>query len=386
MCGGNWRALALIVPSAGLFGTPAAAPAQRPLVAQQFLDEMAKVRDQVQTAHFELSGQKLITAESRPNSSVPGRYFPVKDARGDLTYLATLDFVNNRFRTDFTGIELFANSTGTTAAPVRKVRTYDGQKLFMHVPKGTTNERWFEGSQDLQWEVIEQKGPRGLASVFFEESYPMLFACGRMPSPGQNYRIDARSEYKAADFQFRGNVTVEGVRCALLRYVLSNRPAGYWDWFVDVKNLSRIVKFQKGYDGRVLFDLEIRYDGTSRVPKAWKFREFDNDNPKRQHMLSQQWNVTVTKAEINTVVSDAVFQPNLAPNMLVATDDGLKRVAKDGHSLKSVNPRFATVWYLAGGIVGTVLVVGVILLARKRRRRRADRPEPTSSDRLSDAG
>lgn len=351
------------------------APAQQPSAGQQFLDGMAKVRAQVRTARFELAGQQLFTAESHADSNIPDHYFPAQDARGEFTQTTILDFANNRFRNDFAGIQLFGGDEGYSVAPARKVTTYDGQHLYLHVPKDSGNGRWFEGAGELQWEIARQDR-RMLSAVFFLESYPMLFACGRLPDPGENYRIDAIAEYNAADWQPRGGAAVEGVRCAVFRWVYPTNPTAYWDWFVDVKDPSRVIRCQRASAGHVVFDLEIKYDGTARMPSAWVMRNFDNDNPGRRHKLARQWDYKVVKAEINTETAEDEFRPDLAPNMLMATEEGLKRVRGDGHSLESVSSRPDHWWPYVCGLGALGVVFGLLMYTWRRRRAASARSGP----------
>ena len=367
-----------LVIAAGLQGALYAQGDSRHASVERFLAALEARRQSVRSARFVTSGRIIYTAQSRQNFEAAGRFYPERDVIGELRELTVLDFERNRFRQDYGGLELFVDQDGIgKPATVRRVHTFDGNDLYTLKPRNNENERLYRDAppglaEAVQWD-IKKTNKKMPASIFFFASYPKLFSCGRLPQPLVNYRIDARPRYATADFKYRGEVAIAGIRCAVFRWVRPPVSSDYVELCADSEDLSRIVRWQRVSDGHYTYDLEVHYDSSSRIPSGWVFRDFDNPNPRRANKLVKEIDYRVGAAEINQAVTDSDFAPDLSPGMLVSTKDGVFPVASDGRSLIRPPTRSRYWKYFLAGIL-VALFLGFAFLCRRRlMRRRAGR-------------
>jgi|GEM_PF-6022477 len=276
-----------------------------------------------------------------------------------------------------------------------KIKTYDKPHQGKYVT--TKEKRIFDGQEATTRQyantveadaLIVQPGSYVVTlGGFLEPSdYPMLFACGVVPTSYAN--IDLRSlrrEYRTGDFRLYGTASHAGRTCLVLRTPPRNDQSGlYHEFWIDTSRKSAVVKWVVTTRGQTSALAEIEHKEVNGVwlPDAWKVNTYFIGMPD-EHELSLTQQFQCMRVEWNVPFDKSRLDLGQVPGMTVvdAKTSSLYKVGTDG---KARIPFIAdqplperSVWKDEWHVIVIITAVALVLLgvmlyrACKRRAARA---------------
>jgi hypothetical protein len=395
------KAMVLIcLPVIGcLILTGSAVRAQRPddQIKQVFADWEMR-RETIKRIRYTVVGQSI-----KPKGSYTDDMgqpitppHPPKDIamRQDSTLL--LDLAKNRFRLEMAGERYYLD--GQQAYPYAGRTLFDNQTLATENPRDA-NENAAVPRKATDPDVTisrnyARSGYHALEAVNAFYLSPLLMAHGIVPGFSAPADFDKRPD--PDDFTVRGRHFFQGRDCLVLR-TFPDRSSGlstsFDEFWIDTARESAVLYEACYANDKVRVSIEITYQQTSHgwLPLKWTGTTRDS----RGQQPINVTRLTVQAINVEPVVTDKDFQPDVKPGMYVSETihedldafgssplslkkTKLYHVAADGswnQVLDGVeNKSGSWYWYGAGGVIVAVAMAAIVF--RYLRRRGNDNTKP----------
>jgi hypothetical protein len=261
-----------------------------------------------------------------------------------------------------------------------KVKTYD--KPYQGKYFTTKEKRIFDGEEATTRQyansvetdaIIVQPASYvfTLGGLLEPSDYPMLFACGIVPTAYAN--IDLRSDrrqFSTADVRIFGTARHAGRTCLVLQTPPRDDQGGlYHEFWVDTSKKSSIVKWIVSVRGLTSAIAEVEHKEVNGVwlPDTWKVNTYFVGTPD-EHSVSLCQHLQCTRVDVNAPVDKKSLDIGQVPGMTVvdAKAGSLYKVGSDGKSRMPFVPgqplSEESLWRDNWHVVAIVIAIAVAVL------------------------
>lgn len=280
--------------------------------------------------------------------------YPSQDTttKGQMRYL--VDIKTGRFRIE-TDSEIFYLPFKQFIREF-KIETFNGNEYRIYRPKDK-NPIFKDSRLDVEMGISNKLE---LTMVFRPEDYPILFACGVLPTGTMDFsRANKIFLPVPRGVQVQSKALYNGKECLIVRCT-TNIPGQYVDFWIDQSNKSTIVRANYYLSYKVDLHIEIQYGykGDMTIPSKWTVETYSN----KTGFLKGRVTRTMLECNLKTVMNEDEFIIKYEPKMLVLNTEKTKkyRVGDDGKELIPIS--FGTNSQIEESSNWLYIIVGCILL------------------------